>query len=272
MQLKKSANFLRVPLDVPWPWVKSACCSFVPNWWLGCPHGHLQQVNFTVGERWNCGWLMQTIEAISVLAEALLSSTREGPLLNEGSEGPGTPFHQHFMSLSLKSHENIFCCNHYSDDAIRPWFCSCHDSWAVVACAKSWSDYMITIHMRTKYILARFVLWAPKWFGKWVAAMGSILVGQNSSQPCFLAVFAVLREPPIIMVQCERGAVHTLGLVSRHRSFGDVRWGKGAERQALARAINKIVLHWKHWFIFRPGICPRWHLKESNVCMDLYVP
>ena len=44
--------------------------------------------------------------------------------------------HQGFMSSWLKSCENIFCDNFNSHAPIRSQFCTCHDSLAVVACAK----------------------------------------------------------------------------------------------------------------------------------------
>ena len=45
---------------------------------------------------------------------------------------------QTLMSLSLRSRENT--CSSYlkNDYEIRSQFCTCHDSWAVVSCAKLW--------------------------------------------------------------------------------------------------------------------------------------
>ena len=50
----------------------------------------------------------------------------------------GDPFHQQFMSLWIKSFENKCCSNSVVNDLIRSQSCTCHNSWADVACAKSW--------------------------------------------------------------------------------------------------------------------------------------
>ena len=38
--------------------------------------------------------------------------------------------------------ENSFCSNIHSNYSIRPQVCTCHNSWAVVTCAKLWSDWI----------------------------------------------------------------------------------------------------------------------------------
>ena len=43
-----------------------------------------------------------------------------------------------------------------SDDLIRSEFCTCHDSWAVVRCAKFWPDLISTIHIRATLMVTRF--------------------------------------------------------------------------------------------------------------------
>ena len=45
----------------------------------------------------------------------------------------------------LKFCENLFPSDFDFDDPIRPQCCTCHDSWAVVACAKLWPDQMIIV-------------------------------------------------------------------------------------------------------------------------------
>ena len=54
-------------------------------------------------------------------------------------------FRQGFMSPLTKTFENYFCANSDFDDPIMSQFCTCHDSWAVVACAKLWHNVMIVL-------------------------------------------------------------------------------------------------------------------------------
>ena len=42
----------------------------------------------------------------------------------------------------------FFSFNPDSDDPVRSQICTCHDSWAVVTCAKLWSDHMIIFRAR----------------------------------------------------------------------------------------------------------------------------
>ena len=44
----------------------------------------------------------------------------------------------------------------------RPWFCTCHDSWAVVTCAKLWPDGIIPVIITAVIIFTRFQWWAHK--------------------------------------------------------------------------------------------------------------
>ena len=53
-----------------------------------------------------------------------------------------------------------------SDDLIRLQICTCHDSWAVMTCAKLWPDQIILFHIRAKRISTRFQLWVHKPFVK----------------------------------------------------------------------------------------------------------
>ena len=67
-----------------------------------------------------------------------------------------------------------------NNDQIRSQFCTCHDSWAVVSCAKLWPEWIIGILIIAKGIFARFhlsahqvlVVWIPgilPWAAKFVA-------------------------------------------------------------------------------------------------------
>ena len=59
------------------------------------------------------------------------------------------------VSLTIFHHnshstENSFSCNSIAGDHIATIFCTCHESTAVVSCAKFCSDHFITIWMREK--------------------------------------------------------------------------------------------------------------------------
>ena len=74
----------------------------------------------------------------------------------------GNPFHEQFMSWLpkfLKTSNYSYITN---NDQIRSQFCTCHDSSAVVACAKMRPDWMITIEMRWYRIFTRFQWGAHK--------------------------------------------------------------------------------------------------------------
>ena len=61
----------------------------------------------------------------------------------------------------------IFYSNFSNKDPIMSQFCTCHDSWAVMACAKLWHDLMIIFHVRATCIVKRFWLWVCKSFVWW---------------------------------------------------------------------------------------------------------
>ena len=50
----------------------------------------------------------------------------------------------------------LFCCNYYSNDLLRSEFCTCHGSWAVVACAELWPAVVNIFDVRATNILIRF--------------------------------------------------------------------------------------------------------------------
>ena len=49
---------------------------------------------------------------------------------------------------------------HDFSDPARSQICTCHDSWAVVACAKLWPDWIIISYPTGTTILGKFRLWA----------------------------------------------------------------------------------------------------------------
>ena len=59
------------------------------------------------------------------------------------------------------------CCYLTNDNSIRPQFCTCHNSSAVVTCANLWPDWIIRIIIIAKRIFTWFLLWAHKPFVNW---------------------------------------------------------------------------------------------------------
>ena len=47
-------------------------------------------------------------------------------------------------------------------DLIRSQFYTCHNSWAVVTCAKLWPDQSISFHARATSNFIDFIIWAHK--------------------------------------------------------------------------------------------------------------
>ena len=62
--------------------------------------------------------------------------------------------------------EILFCCNSIPFHQIATMFCTCHDSYAVMACAQFCSHYFITCWLKTKFS-DKFELWR-KILVKWV--------------------------------------------------------------------------------------------------------
>ena len=60
----------------------------------------------------------------------------------------GDPFHKQFKSSSSKSRKNTCCFYMKRGDLIRSQFCTCHDSSALVTCAKLGPDWIIWIKIR----------------------------------------------------------------------------------------------------------------------------
>ena len=91
-----------------------------------------------------------------------------GQSLAENGQVPRYLFHKGIMSSLSKSRENESCSNLKDNDQIRSQFCTCHDSSAVVACAKLWYGLIIRNTIPTRRIFTRFQLWAHKMFVRWV--------------------------------------------------------------------------------------------------------
>ena len=80
------------------------------------------------------------------------------------------PISQQFMSSFLKSHKSSFYSNFNSNNGnIRSQICTCHDSRAVVTCAKLWPDWIIIFYVRTLCIFfTSFGFGAHKSCVKWL--------------------------------------------------------------------------------------------------------
>ena len=66
--------------------------------------------------------------------------------------GIGTHFTKPLGAHSWNLVKIPFCTHSYSNNSIRSQFCTCHDSWAVVACANLCHDLIIIFHVRTTNI------------------------------------------------------------------------------------------------------------------------
>ena len=70
--------------------------------------------------------------------------------------------------ISFKfTHEYSVCLEFNYEDPIGSQFCTCHDSRAVVACAKMCPDLMIIFHRRATHIFTRILSQAPKLLVSW---------------------------------------------------------------------------------------------------------
>ena len=84
----------------------------------------------------------------------------------------GTWFTKRFYGLIIEFFANILCYNYDFKYLIRSEFCTWHDSWAVMACAKFCSDRNIMHLARINFVFMKFGLWAHKSFEKWVPDAG----------------------------------------------------------------------------------------------------
>ena len=66
-----------------------------------------------------------------------------------------------------------------NDNLIRSQICTCHDSRAVVTCAKLWPEQIIIVCGRATHILKRFGLWAHEYL-----CNDSVVIWLHCSHPC----------------------------------------------------------------------------------------
>ena len=88
--------------------------------------------------------------------------------------------------------ENLwkFYCYLDFNHPIRPQFCTCHDSWAVMTCAKLWLDLIIIFHATYNNIV-RLGFWIPTYnsiirLGYWILNSFCDMVPVNPSFPQLL--------------------------------------------------------------------------------------
>ena len=72
----------------------------------------------------------------------------------------------HFTKALWDFTSNLFkkiCCSDIkTNDPITTQFCTCHDSSAVMTCAKLWYDLVIIVKVRVKFIFTKFQMWVHK--------------------------------------------------------------------------------------------------------------
>ena len=110
--------------------------------------------------------------------------------------GIGTTISQSHPKLIIEISQQFVCSKFDSNHPIRSQFCTCHDSFAVMACAKLWTDWMIIFHGRARYIFTKFQLWAHLAFVTWLLV--TLNNGQLTGRPAASLRIMVL----IIQTRC----------------------------------------------------------------------
>ena len=100
-------------------------------------------------------------------------------------QGRHSQISQTFMNSYSKSCQNSFCSRFKMIDLISSPLCTCHDSSAVVTCAKLWPDLVIIFHVISTCNFTRFELWAHKLFVRWVSGTqyNWIMIKHSPPQP-----------------------------------------------------------------------------------------
>ena len=76
------------------------------------------------------------------------------------------PFHERFFHCNSNSMENQFQCNSTAEYRIVIKFCTCHDSTAVLPCAKFHSDQFVSTWMNAEWTFHRIWITMEKSFVK----------------------------------------------------------------------------------------------------------
>ena len=65
-----------------------------------------------------------------------------------------------FMSSKSKPCKKNMCCHHVNNNnPLRSQFCTCHDSSAVVACAKLWADWIMKIKIKSQKVFSQILIY-----------------------------------------------------------------------------------------------------------------
>ena len=78
------------------------------------------------------------------------------------------PFHYQFMNQKYNFDQITFISCSKISGHIELVFCTCHDSLAVMACAKFWLRWIIKIWVKGKYYLISSGLWIDWSLGTWL--------------------------------------------------------------------------------------------------------
>ena len=142
--------------------------------------------------------------------------------------------------------KNSFCCNSIIDSQFTTNFCTCHDSTAVVSCAKFCNDQSHDIWMRWKLNFHGIRITTGESFVKWVSVSG-----MTSKLPSFKLEFA---DPHLInyyvntvwYLDASQGCFATYEICRDHFVYAPSQW--------------EIMLHCNvvsHWL----GTCTKWSLN-----------
>ena len=107
-------------------------------------------------------------------------------LLLEPSESKPVAHFTKTYELIIETCEFYFWSNFCFVGVIRSQTCTCHDSWAVVTCAKLWPDLAIIFHVRAIiFFFTKFEWWAHKLFVKWAPDARTKSQCSHDCQPIF---------------------------------------------------------------------------------------
>ena len=148
-----------VQLQMPWcQWRMSICSCMID------PFSHNDESCI----RWFSPWLLSIFIHLTQAWNSLCS-----PITQQYTQpwvGSITPL---LYELMIQLFQNSLRSKSNFHDPIRSHFCTCHDSWTVVTCAKLWPDSTTIFCIRTRYIFTIFGLWAYKSHVKWVSGPGA---------------------------------------------------------------------------------------------------
>ena len=106
------------------------------------------------------------------------------------------------LSSPSKYCENVFRFNFDLIDTIKLQFCTCHDSSAVMACAKLWTDQIIILWVRPKYFFSQDLAHKP--FVKWAPDGGHDIGNPSDTQISWLSLHSYQNAMLQWMLDCHR--------------------------------------------------------------------